>query len=68
MSNPLSTLAALASSSPIATAPLVNGAKVVTLANAKKVITFEFKLKSKFSNFTGKAKMRLKFGRFFIKF
>ena len=37
MSNPLSTLAALASSSPIATAPLVNGAKSVTLANAKKV-------------------------------
>ena len=68
MSNPLSTLAALASSSPIATAPLVNGAKVVTLANAKKVITFEFKLKSNQSNFTGKAKMRLNFGRFFIKF
>lgn len=47
MSNPLSTLAALASSSPIATAPLVNGAKVVTLANAKKVIIIRFKLKSK---------------------
>ena len=39
MSNPLSTLAALASSSPIATAPLVNGTKVVTTANASKKVS-----------------------------